>query len=148
MMNQVTLLGRLTRDPELRRTGAGTAVTSFSLAVDRDYGNKTTGEKETDFLNCVAWRATGEAIAKYFTKGRLILVSGRIQVRPWTDKYGSKRYATEILVNDFYFCGDNKKQAEAPAEPGEAAPPEDLAYPAVSADDFPDLDDLEAGLPF
>ena len=147
MMNHVTLLGRLTRDPELRRTGAGTAVASFSLAVDRDYSDKNTGEKATDFLNCVAWRATGEAIAKFFTKGRLILVSGRIQVRPWKDKDGNKRYATEILVSDFYFCGDGKRTA-APAEPEEAAPPEDLAYPAASADDFPDLDDLEAGLPF
>lgn len=147
MMNQVTLLGRLTRDPELRRTAAGTAVTSFSIAVDRDYGNKDTGEKETDFLNCVAWRATGEAIAKYFTKGRLILVSGRIQVRPWKDKDGNKRYATEILVSDFYFCGDGKHTA-APAEPEEAAPPEEAPYPPISADDFAELDDLEAGLPF
>ena len=147
MMNQVTLLGRLTRDPELRRTGAGTAVASFSLAVDRDYSDKITGEKATDFLNCVAWRATGEAISKYFTKGRLILVSGRIQVRPWVDKDGNKRRATEILVKDFNFCGDGKHTA-APAEPEEAAPPDEPPYQAGSAEDFPESDDWEAGLPF
>ena len=88
MLNHIVIMGRLTRDPELRRTGSGIAVASFSVAVDRDFGGRDGGEKETDFIDCVAWRQTGEFVSKYFTKGSMIVVSGRLQIRSWTDKEG------------------------------------------------------------
>ena len=91
MLNHITIMGRLTRDPELRRTGSGVAVASFTVAVDRDFGGRDGGEKETDFIDCVAWRQTGEFVSKYFTKGSMIVVSGRLQIRSWTDKDGNKR---------------------------------------------------------
>lgn len=95
MLNHITIMGRLTRDPELRRTGNGVAVTSFTIAVDRDIkGND--GETDTDFIDCVAWRQTGEFVGKYFTKGRMAVVSGRLQIRGWTDKDGSKRRTAEV----------------------------------------------------
>ena len=108
MLNTVTIMGRLTRDPELRRTGSGVAVTSFTLAVDRDYNPKDGGEKETDFIDCIAWRGTGEFVSKYFAKGSMIVVSGRLQVRNWTDKDGSKRRSTEVVAENVYF-GEAKK---------------------------------------
>ena len=111
MLNHVTIMGRLTRDPELRRTGSGLAVASFSVACERDYPSKDTGEKETDFIDCVAWRQTGEFVSKYFTKGQMIVVSGRLQIRPWTDKDGNKRKTAEIVVDNVYF-GDSKKDRE------------------------------------
>ena len=91
MLNHIVIMGRLTRDPELRRTGSGIAVTSFSLAVDRDFSPKDGGERETDFIDCVAWRSTGEFVSKYFTKGSMAVVSGRLQIRSWNDKDGNKR---------------------------------------------------------
>ncbi len=109
MLNHIIIMGRLTRDPELRRTGSGRAVASFSVAVERDFPNKETGEKEVDFIDCVAWQQTGEFVSKYFNKGALIVVSGRLQVRPWTDKDGNKRYATEIVANNVYFGGSKKE---------------------------------------
>ena len=102
-------MGRLTRDPELRRTGSGIAVASFTVAVDRDYTGGEGKEKETDFIDCVAWRATGEFVSKYFTKGRMIVVSGRLQIRNWTDKEGNKRRTAEINADNCYF-GDSPKQ--------------------------------------
>ena len=108
MLNHIVIMGRLTRDPELRRTGSGLAVASFSVAVDRDWPNKETGEKETDFINCVAWRQTGEFVSKYFAKGSMIVVSGRLQIRPWTDKDGNKRTTAEIVADSVYF-GESKK---------------------------------------
>lgn len=107
MLNKVFVMGRLTRDPELRRTQSGTAVASFSLAVDRDYKTQS-GEKETDFFDVVAWRTTAEFVAKYFTKGRMAVVEGRLQVRPWQDKDGNNRRSTEIIAENIYF-GDSKK---------------------------------------
>lgn len=104
-------MGRLTRDPELRRTGNGTAVASFSLAVDRDFKNKETGEKETDFIDVVAWRQTGEFVSRYFTKGRMAVVEGRLQIRPWTDKDGNKRRSAEVVADNVYF-GDSKKDGD------------------------------------
>ena len=117
MLNKIILMGRLTRDPELRKTGNGTAVTSFTLAVDRDYKPQD-GERETDFIDIVAWRGTGEFVSKYFTKGRMAVVEGRLQVRDWTDKDGNKRRSTEVLAESVYF-GDSKKVSESdtPAEP-------------------------------
>ena len=111
MLNHITIMGRLTRDPELRRTGSGIAVASFSVAVDRDFGGRDGGEKETDFIDCVAWRQTGEFVSKYFTKGRMIVVSGRLQMRNWTDKDGNKRRSAEIVADNVYF-GDSKRDSE------------------------------------
>ena len=108
MLNHITIMGRLTRDPELRRTGSGIAVASFSVAVDRDFGGRDGGEKETDFIDCVAWRQTGEFVSKYFTKGRMIVVSGRLQIRSWTDKDGNKRRTAEVVADNCYF-GDSKR---------------------------------------
>ena len=107
MLNHITLMGRLTRDPELRRTSSGIAVTSFSLACERDYAPQG-GEKETDFIDVVCWRNTAEFVDKYFTKGRMAVVSGRLQIRGWTDKDGNKRRSAEILANSVYF-GDSKR---------------------------------------
>jgi len=111
MLNHITIMGRLTRDPELRRTGSGIAVASFTVAVDRDFGGRDGGEKETDFIDCVAWRQTGEFVSKYFTKGRMIVVSGRLQIRSWTDKDGNKRRTAEVVADNCYF-GDSKRDAD------------------------------------
>ena len=108
MLNHITIMGRLTRDPELRRTGTGVAVTNFTLAVDRDFADKQTGEKGTDFIDCVAWKHTAEFVSKYFTKGRLAAVSGRLQLRDWTDNDGNKRKAAEIVADGVYFADSNK----------------------------------------
>jgi len=167
MLNHITIMGRLTRDPELRRTGSGIAVASFTLAVDRDFSPKDGGERETDFIDCVAWRQTGEFVSKYFTKGRMAVVSGRLQIRNWNDKDGNKRRSAEVVADNVYF-GDSKRDdqggsssyggnayggnsygggygAPAPAAGGfggYAAPS------APSASDFAMLDDDDAQLPF
>lgn len=107
MLNHIVLMGRLTRDPELRRTGSGKPVASFTLACNRDFKNPQTGESEADFVDCVAWNGTAEMVSKYFTKGRMAVVSGRLQVRNWTDNDGAKRRNVEILVENVYF-GDSK----------------------------------------
>ena len=107
MLNKIVLQGRLCKDPELRYTQSGTAVTSFTLAVDRDMKNKETGEKATDFIDCVAWRNTAEFAANYFSKGRMAVVEGRLQIRDWTDKDENKRKSAEVLVGSLYF-GDSK----------------------------------------
>ena len=156
MLNHITIMGRLTRDPELRRTGSGIAVASFTVAVDRDFGGRDGGEKETDFIDCVAWRQTGEFVSKYFTKGRMIVVSGRLQIRSWTDKDGNKRRTAEVVADNCYF-GDSKRDeggssyggntyggsynAPAPSYGGYSAP-------AAPASDFAMLDDDDAQLPF
>ena len=161
MLNHITIMGRLTRDPELRRTGTGIAVASFSVAVDRDFGNRESGEKETDFIDCVAWRQTGEFVSKYFTKGSMIVVSGRLQIRSWNDKDGNKRRTAEVVADNVYF-GESKRSNEggnayggntyggnsygaapaAPAYGGYSAPA------AAPASDFAMLDDNDAQLPF
>ena len=110
MLNKIILMGRLTRDPELRRTGSGTAVTSFSLAVDRDFKSQN-GEKETDFIDVVAWRNTGEFAAKYLAKGRMAAVEGRIQARDWQDKDGNRRKAVEVVADNVYFA-DSKRDSK------------------------------------
>lgn len=120
MLNTITIMGRLTRDPELRRTGTGTAVASFTVAVDRDYTQQGQ-EKETDFIDCVAWRNTGEFVAKHFTKGRMIVVSGRLQIRAWTDKDGNKRRAAEVVADNVYF-GDSKPDGSQGNHGGYNAP--------------------------
>ena len=160
MLNHITIMGRLVRDPELRRTGSGIAVASFCVAVDRDYAPKDGGERKTDFINCVAWRQTGEFISKYFSKGRMIVVDGRLEMRDWTDKEGNKRTSAEINVDNAYF-GDSKRDSDggsynsgnsyggnaysAPAAPSYGS----YAAPASNpASDFAMLDDDDAQLPF
>lgn len=109
MLNHIVIMGRLTRDPELRRTQGGTPVSSFSLAVDRDFKDKSTGERATDFIDVVAWRSTGEFVSRYFTKGRMAVVDGRLQIRDWTDKDGNKRRSAEVVADNVYF-GDSKRE--------------------------------------
>ena len=154
MLNHITIMGRLTRDPELRRTGSGIAVASFTVAVDRDFGGRDGGEKETDFIDCVAWRQTGEFVSKYFTKGRMIVVSGRLQIRSWTDKDGNKRRTAEVIVDNVYF-GDSRRDGDggfsSNAYGVEAPAPSYGSYSAPSgapASDFAMLDDDDAQLPF
>ena len=158
MLNHITIMGRLTRDPELRRTGTGVAVASFTLAVDRDFGKNENGERETDFIDCVAWRQTGEFVSKYFTKGRMAVVSGRLQIRSWTDKEGNKRRTAEVVADNVYF-GDSKRDEQggssysgnsygnygsAPAAPAYGG----YSAPSAPASDFAMLDDDDAQLPF
>jgi len=155
MLNHITVMGRLTRDPELRRTGSGIAVASFTVAVDRDFAPKDGGERETDFIDCVAWRQTGEFVSKYFTKGRMAVVSGRLQIRNWTDKEGNKRRSAEIVADNVYF-GDSKRDEQSSSaygsysNPYSAPAPSYGGYSAPSspASDFAMLEDDDAQLPF
>lgn len=139
-------MGRLTRDPELRRTGSGIAVASFTLAVDRDFADKQSGEKETDFIDCVAWRQTGEFVSKYFTKGRMAVVSGRLQIRGWTDKDGNKRRTAEVVADNVYF-GDSKKDGDNQGAYNYAQPNNAPAN-NYSANNFDMLEDEDSQLPF
>ena len=116
MLNKIILMGRLTRDPELRHTQAGTSVASFSLAVDRDFKDKSTGEKGTDFIDIVAWRSSAEFVSRFFTKGRMAVVEGRLQIHDWKDKDGNNRHSAEVVADNIYF-GDSRKDTAAPAEP-------------------------------
>lgn len=111
MLNHITIMGRFTNDVELRRTNTGTAVASFTLAVDRDFADKQSGEKGVDFIECVAWKNTAEFVSKYFGKGKMAVVSGRLQIRGWTDKDGNKRKTAEVVVDNVYF-GDSKKDEQ------------------------------------
>lgn len=130
MLNKVVMMGRLVKNPELRRTGSGVAVTSFTIAVDRDFAEKQSGQKETDFFDCVAWRQTGEFVDKYFSKGKMAVVVGRLQFRSWNDKDGNKRKNAEIVVENVYF-GDSK--TEGNNEPG---------------NNFSTIEEPDFGLPF
>ncbi len=136
MLNHITLMGRLTRDPELRRTGSGIAVAAFTLAVDRDFKNQN-GEKECDFIDIVAWRNTAEFVSKYFDKGSMAVVSGRLQVRGWTDKEGNKRRSAEVLANSVYF-GSSKRDT----------PSGGYDAPNTGTADFTMLEDDDSDLPF
>ncbi len=131
MLNKIIVMGRLTHDPELRRTGSGTPVCSFSIACDRDFKSQS-GEKETDFFDVVAWRTTGEFVSKYFTKGRMVVVEGRLQIREWQDKEGNKRRSAEINADNVYFGDSRPAQAEGASGIGEAD----------AFKDFPPLDDF------
>ena len=154
MLNRIILMGRLTRDPELRRTGSGTAVTSFSLAVDRDFKSQS-GEKETDFIDVVAWRSTAEFVSKYFSKGRMAVVEGRLQIRDWTDRDGGKRRSAEVVADNVYF-GDSKRDSAgdygappaygAPASYG--APAAGRGAPAGGMSDFAEIGEEDGELPF
>ena len=138
-MNNITLMGRLTRDPELRRTQSGTAVANFTLAVNRDYSGKGE-ERKTDFIDCVAWKGTGEFISKYFTKGQMIAVVGSLQMRDWTDKDGNKRRSAEVMINRAYFTGGNNNDYTANYVDGELTP--------VSVSDFAEMTEDDGDLPF
>lgn len=143
MLNHIDLMGRLTRDPELRRTGSGTPVASFTIAVDRDFSNKESGEKETDFIDIVAWRSTAEFVSKYFTKGRMAVVSGRLQIRPWTDNDGNKRRNAEVVADNVYF-GDSKKD-----DGGSSYYSQQLPEPALNEPtNFAVIEDDDKDLPF
>jgi single-strand DNA-binding protein len=148
MLNTITIMGRLTRDPELRRTGSGTAVANFTVAVDRDFPDKQSGQKETDFIECVAWKHTGEFVANYFRKGSMIVASGRLQIRKWTDKDGNKRQSAEVVAESCYF-GDSKKedQADRPYMGG-GRKANDAEMFAMNHSDFPVLEGEDGGLPF
>ena len=160
MLNHIVLMGRLTRDPELRRTGSGVAVASFTLAVDRDYAAQG-AEKETDFVDIVAWRNTAEFVSKYFAKGRMAVVTGRLQIRNWQDKEGNKRRSSEVVADNVYF-GDSKRdnadggsfnQSQGYAKSFNQVPQQQPAYQApqnVSAapSDFSMLSDDDPDLPF
>ena len=133
MLNHIVLMGRLTRNPELRHTGSGVAVASFTLAVDRNFKSDN-GERETDFIDIVAWRSTAEVVSKYFSKGRTAVVSGRLQIRNWTDKEENKHRSAEVVADNVYF-GDSKRDGAAPAD--------------QDVDAFAALDAAgESGLPF
>ena len=135
MLNKITIMGRLTRDPELRRTGSGVAVTSFTLAVDRDFGGQN-GEKEVDFIDCVAWRQTGEFVSKYFAKGRMAVVAGRLQIRKWKDKDGNNRSTAEVVADSVYF-GDSKKDTAADTTQEHPMPQNDFAPLNYDDDQLP-----------
>ena len=146
MLNKIILMGRLTRDPELRRTGSGTAVCSFSIAVDRDFKSKN-GEKETDFIDIVAWRSTAEFVSKYFTKGRMAVVEGRLQIRDWKDKEGNNRRSAEVVADNVYF-GDSSKDGGNRSGGGSYGGSYDNSYQQPSGD-FSEIPDDDAGeLPF
>ena len=160
MLNKIFIMGRLTRDPELRRTQTGTPVASFSLAVDRDFKDKSTGERATDFIDVVAWRQTGEFVSRYFTKGRMAVVEGRLQMRDWTDKDGNKRRSAEVVADNVYF-GDSKRDGEGGgydrgfgqggyAAGGYSAPaaPSGYGVPPAGGDQFAELSDDDGELPF
>lgn len=148
-MNQVVLMGRLTRDPELRRTQSGTAVASFTLAVDRGYASRDGGERQTDFIDCVAWRNTGEFVSKYFVKGQMAAVTGRLQIRDWTDRDGNKRRSAEVVVDNVYFTESKKSRESAGFSTAPARNDYDSGYSApVTGSDFAELDEDDGDLPF
>ena len=142
-LNKIILMGRLARNPELKRTQSGTAVTSFSLAVDRDFKSQN-GEKETDWIDCVAWKGTAETVCKYFSKGRMMIVVGRLQIRDWTDKDGNKRRSAEVQVETVYF-GDSKHDGSGQSQNTGTtyAPP-----PPGGNNDFAEIGEEDGELPF
>ena len=159
MLNKIFLQGRLVADPELRQTPSGVPVASFRIAVDRDFKNKETGEKEADFINVVAWRNTAEFVSRFFTKGRMAIVEGRLQIRGYTDRDGNKRTAAEVVADNIYF-GDSKRDADggssyggsyggysAPAHSAPVPPPAYTA-PMGGGSQFAELDDDDGELPF
>ncbi len=141
MLNKIVIMGRLTRDVELRHTGSGTAVAGFTLAVDRDYQEKDSQEKQADFIDVVAWRHTGEFAAKYLSKGRMAVVSGRLQIRSWTDKEGNKRKTAEVVADNVYFADSKRSDGGQTASQAPSA-----ALPPVS--DYAVIDTDDGQLPF
>ena len=158
MLNRIVIMGRLTRDPELRRTQNGTAVTSFSVAVDRDFKSRESGEKATDFIDVVAWRQTAEFVCQYFTKGRMAVVEGRLQIRAWQDKEGNNRRSAEVVADNVYF-GDSRRDSDGSSggnyannsygsnNGGYSAPAGGYAAP-VGGSGFSEIDEEDGDLPF
>ena len=170
MLNHIVIMGRLARDPELRHTQSGTPVATFRLAVDRDFKDKNTGERQTDWIDVVAWRGTGEFVSRYFSRGRMAVVEGRLQMREWTDKEGNRRTTAEVVADNVYF-GDSKRDGDGqgsysgnngygggsyggqggsygrPAPSGPPAPAADYGIPSVG-DQFAELADDDGDLPF
>lgn len=158
MLNHIVLMGRLTRDPELRYTGSNIPVASFRIAVDRDFGKGENGEKQTDFIDVSAWRQTGEFVSKYFTKGSMAVVSGRLQMRDWQDRDGNKRTSAEVVADNVYF-GDSKKsrddgegsyRSEGSAPRQDRAPARDSGFESAKAkaSAFQEIDEADGELPF
>ncbi len=156
MLNHITIMGRLTRDPELRYTQSQTPVASFSLAVDRDFGSRDGGEKQTDFIDCVAWRQTAEFVSKYFQKGSMAVVSGRLQIRDWTDREGGKRRSAEVVVDNIYF-GESRRRDSGDSgsyggnygsNSGESRSYNASSSSSAPASPFAELDDGDGELPF
>lgn len=143
MLNHITIMGRLVRDPELRSTQSGTSVASFTVAVDRDY-QPGGSEKQTDFIECVAWKGTGEFVSKYFRKGSMIVVAGRLQSRKWQDRDGNNRISWEVVADSVYF-GESRKDGPNAAQ---ATYQQNYGNPNVSAAGFTELDDSDGELPF
>ena len=170
MLNHIVIMGQLARDPELRHTQSGTPVATFRLAVDRDFKDKNTGERQTDWIDVVAWRGTGEFVSRYFSRGRMAVVEGRLQMREWTDKEGNRRTTAEVVADSVYF-GDSKRDGDGqgsysgnngygggsyggqggsygrPAPSGPPAPAADYGIPSVG-DQFAELADDDGDLPF
>ena len=150
MLNHIVIMGRLTRDPELRSTQSGVNVASFTVAVDRDFGGRDGGERQTDFIDCVAWRSTGEFVSKYFRKGSMIVVSGRLQSRKWQDREGNNRTSWEISADNVYFgesrrdSGETRGDSYGAYDGGSRAP----AAPAPAPSAFAELGDDDGELPF
>ena len=149
MLNRIILMGRLTRDPELRHTQSGTAVASFTLAVDRDFKSRDGGDRATEFIDIEAWRSTAEFVSKYFTKGRMAVVEGRLQIRDWPDRDGGKRRSAEVIADNVYF-GDSKRDGESGGgyNYGRPAAPAPVDYGMPSGDQFAELADDDGALPF
>ena len=171
MLNKIFLQGRLVADPEMRHTTSGVAVTSFRLAVDRDYKDRETGEKKADFINIVAWRSTAEFVSRFFSKGRMAVVEGRLQMRDYTDRDGNRRVAAEVVADNVYF-GDSKRDGDggyqssgyasgggysggyasggyaSPAAPAAPAAPSGYGAPALGGDQCAELSDDDGELPF
>ena len=153
MLNHIVLMGRLTRDPELRYTQSQIPVASFRLAVDRDFGGRDGGERQTDFIDIVAWRSTAEFVSKYFTKGSMAAVSGRLQIRDWTDREGGKRRSAEVVVDNMYFGESRRRDGDSGdsrsssySSYGNSGSAGKSSAPAASA--FSELDDGDGELPF
>ena len=147
MLNRIILMGRLTRDPELRQTQSGASVANFSLAVDRDFKDKQTGEKTTDFIDIVAWRSSAEFVSRFFTKGRMAVVEGRLQIRDWKDKDGNNRRSAEVVADNIYF-GDSKRDSQSGgdyAPPAYGSPAE--SYTAPASGGFAEIEE-DGELPF
>ena len=160
MLNRIVIMGRLVRTPELRTTQTGIPVTSFTLAVDRDFRNRDSGEKSTDFIDVVAWKQTAEFVCKYFTKGRMAVVDGRLQIREWKDRDGNNRRSAEVVADNVYF-GDSKRDNPSGDSYGSPPPygvPAQSSYgggygggygaPAAEPSGFAEIDDQDGDLPF
>lgn len=147
MLNHITIMGRMVKDPELRHTGSGIAVASFTLAVEDDFKDKD-GNKKTIFIDCTVWRGLAETVAKYFSKGRMAIVSGKLDIREWTDKEGNKRRSAEVVADSVYFGDSKKEETNGNSYGGNYGGYNAPAYPAAPAQDYAQIEDDDGELPF